>query len=79
VDGLTPACLTESGCVIPALSEDGRRAVDLRGLLLRLRSVVDAGTVCSYFGADLETLELLAIIEDELKEGSDGQGCPAAD
>jgi hypothetical protein len=46
----------------------GRRALDLRGLLVRLHPTVDAGTVCRLFDADLDDLALVAIVEDHLKQ-----------
>jgi len=79
VDNLTPPCLTEQGCLIPPPGPAGRRALELRGLIVRLRTLIDPGTVCRNFAADLDDLELLAVIEDELKEDDDGEGHQTAD
>ena len=41
--------------------------MELRGLLISLQPTVDAGSICRMFGADLDDLKLLAIVEQELK------------
>jgi hypothetical protein len=76
VDGLTPECETAEGCPIPPLDAPGRRALEMRALILRLSKLVDPGSVLRMCGADLEDLALLARIEDELndKGGDDGEG-----
>lgn len=67
VDGLTPDCHTERGCIIPPPGDDGVRILEIRSLLLRLRGVVDPGTICRLCGVDRDDLELLALVEDELR------------
>lgn len=60
---------------MPPLLPACRRAVELRGLLVRLHPTVDAGTVCRMCGATLDDLELIALIEDFLRENKpDGEG-----
>ena len=50
--------------------------MNLRAQILRLKSLVDSRTVLEMHGADSDDLEMLAIIEDELKEENpDGEGC----
>jgi hypothetical protein len=70
VDGLTPDCRTALGCLIPALPVEGKRVLEIRGLLNRLHNVIDAGTICRICDVDLIDLQLLAIVEEELKEGT---------
>jgi hypothetical protein len=41
--------------------------MELRGLLVSLQPTVDAGSICRMYGADLDDLKLLAIVEEELK------------
>lgn len=81
VDGLIPDCETDVGCIIPRLSDDGQRVMGIRDLLLDLHPLVDPGTVFRICEVDREDLELLALIESELKEQAkrrgDGQGSPA--
>jgi hypothetical protein len=66
VDRLTPDCKTAAGCSIPALDRDGLRILELRALIIRLRDLVDSGTVLTLAEAELEDLVLLAMVEDEL-------------
>jgi hypothetical protein len=67
VDGLTPDCQTATGCAIPPLEPESQRIMHLRGLILRLAGLVDAGTILTLAGADLDDLVLLACTEDLLK------------
>ena len=76
---MEPRCRTEEGCFIPPLLPAGQRVMELRGLLVRLQPTVDSGTICRMFGADLDDLQLLAIVEDELRpekeeDKGDGEG-----
>lgn len=74
-DGVIPDCQAERGCLIPPLLPACRRVMELRGLLVRLHPTVDPGTVCRMFGATLDDLELLALVEDYLRENKpDGEG-----
>lgn len=67
MDGILPECQTEAGCPIPRLDSDALRVMKLRSMLVRLHEIVDPGTICKMFHATLDDLELLAIVEDELK------------
>lgn len=68
MDGIAPDCQSERGCPIPELGPAGAKVLHLRGLLMRLHGLVDAGTICRMVDAGLEDLELLAVVEDELRE-----------
>ena len=68
MDGIEPECETGAGCPIPDPGEVGARILGIRGLLVRLSNLVDPGTVCRICNVDIEDLELLALVEDELKE-----------
>lgn len=68
VDGLTPDCETVKGCLIPPLDEAGARVMQLRDKLVRLKDLMDAGTVLRMYGAGVEDLELLAVLEDEIRK-----------
>jgi len=67
MDGLTPECETEDGCLVPAVDQKGLRVLEMRSLLVQLRPLVDPGTVLRMCDADLDDLKLLAIIEAELQ------------
>lgn len=76
-DGIQPDCETATGCLIPALSEDGQRILTLRGMRISLKNLIDPGTICraferEYGELDWFDLEMLAAIETELQpEDSD--------
>ncbi len=57
-----------AGCPIPPLSADEARILDMRGMLIQLKDLVDAGTVLRMYGATLEELRILAAIEEGLRE-----------
>ena len=67
-DGETPACETETGCMIPSLSEKGQHVMELRAKLMSLNGLVDSCTILKMYGADIEDIELLAFIEEAIKE-----------
>jgi hypothetical protein len=74
VDGIKPDCRTGKKCLVPRLEPEAQRVMELRGLIVRLRDLVDAGTILKMCGADLEDLALLATVEDLLRESSaDGE------
>lgn len=58
----------EVGCKIPPLSERGARALEIRDKLVRLSQLGIGGRVLEMYSADLDDLELIAVIEDTLKE-----------
>ena len=70
VDGVTPGCEAGKGCLIPALDERGARVMQIRDKLVRLKDLVDAGTVLQMYGADLDDIELLAVLEDEIRKNA---------
>jgi len=76
MDGLTPNCQTESGCLIPSLRPAGQRVLEIRSRIVQLQRLIDPGTICRLFDADLDDLRLLALVETELKpeRDADGQG-----
>jgi hypothetical protein len=43
----------------------------MRAVLVRLRGLLEPGTVLGMYGAGRDDLELLAIIEEELKDDRD--------
>ena len=70
MDGVTPDCEAGKACLIPALDERSARVMQIRDKLVRLKDLVDAGTVLKMCGADLDELELLAVLEDEIKKNA---------
>ncbi len=70
MDGVTPDCETGKGCLIPALDERAARVTRLRDILVRLKDLVDAGIVLRMYGADIDDLELLAVLEDEIRKNA---------
>jgi len=74
VDGLTPQCQTGTACLIPQLLPEGQRALEMRSTILRLRNLIDPGTICRMYDADMDDLQLLALVEDELKPEEDHDG-----
>ncbi|MDA8087423.1 MAG: hypothetical protein M0Z75_12050 [Nitrospiraceae bacterium] len=56
------------GCPIPSLSAEEARILEMRGMLMGLKGLVDAGTVLRMHRATLEDLKVLASIEEGLKE-----------
>jgi len=81
VDEIVPACMTEAGCLIPPLSETGARILDIRGLIVGLKDLIDPGTIIAVMGGlDPEDLRLMATAEAFIaaqekvkKNGDDGQ------
>lgn len=70
-DGVEPPCFTETGCWLPPLPEGLQRIFEIRDRLVTLHELVDAGTILRLYDADIEDIELLAVIEGELKALSD--------
>jgi hypothetical protein len=52
------------------LPVEGQRVLELRSLIGKLHNVIDPGTICRICDVDLIDLQLLAIVEEELKEGT---------
>ena len=63
VEGIEPECCT---CIVPPVSPEGQRVLELRGMLTRLHELVDSGTILKMYGVTREELEMLAIVEAEL-------------
>ena len=69
VDGVIPDCETEGkACLIPPLCAEGARIMELYNTLRALSGLVDPGTVLSMYEAQKEDIEILVIIETELKK-----------
>jgi hypothetical protein len=66
------AAVLKNGCPIPPLSPENARVLEMRAMLVRLKDIVDPGTVLRMFGATREDVEMLAVAEDELKAARDG-------
>lgn len=67
MDEIIPDCQAGRPCLVPPLDSDGQRIIELRGLILSLHPTIDPGTVCKLYGATLDDLRLLAVVENELR------------
>jgi hypothetical protein len=72
IDGVPPDCETDKGCRVPPLSPAEARVLRMRSMLLRLRGLVAPEAVLRAYGATMEELELLAMVEAELGEHDGG-------
>jgi hypothetical protein len=72
VDREIPDCETERGCRIPPLGPDEARVIRLRGQMMALKDIMSPEVVFRMCGGTWEDLELLAVVEDELREKEDG-------
>jgi hypothetical protein len=68
LEGSVPRCKTGEGCLVPPLGHDEAHALELRGLIARLGSLLGPEAVARAFGATRRDLLLLAAAEDALKE-----------
>lgn len=68
MDGIAPDCMAEAGCPIPQLDETGQRILQIRGHLVTLQPTVDAGTICRIHNVDRDDLDLLMVVEEQLRE-----------
>jgi hypothetical protein len=66
IDEVEPPCF-ESQCWVPQPDERGQRILEIRGKLIKLQGLVDPGTILKMYDADIEDIELLAFLEEELK------------
>jgi len=57
--------------VIPVLHPRSERALEIRGKLSRLAQLNIGGRVLELYNADLIDLEMIAIIEDELRQSEE--------
>ena len=74
IDRDVPDCETGKGCPIPPLDERGKRIVEIREKLVKLKGLVDPGTILAMYGATIDELDLLAKVEETmnaLKPGED--------
>jgi len=68
VDGLTPDCEKDGGCLIPPLMPGPARALEIRDKLQRLSGLNIGSSVLDLYRASIDDLDLIAIAEDELRE-----------
>ena len=68
IDGDIPDCETEKGCKIPPLSERGARVLAVREKLVKLKDLVDPGTILFMYAVSVDDLNLLAEIETILSD-----------
>lgn len=71
IDGITPDCETAKGCVIPPLSEAGNRILTIRQKLAALGELIGRGEILRLYGVTLEDMELLELVEAELRQISE--------
>ena len=64
IDGDLPACEAGRGCTIPTLYEKGKRIMDMREKLAKLKDLVDPGTILNLYGATRDDLDLLMKVEE---------------
>ena len=77
MDGLTPNCRTDEGCLIPPLHPIAARAMEIRDKLVRLHRLKIGPAILDRYGCTIDDLEMLALAEDELNEKwepTDGNG-----
>lgn len=75
-DGEMPACI-EGDCLVPELDERCSYIVMLREKLVNLNGLVDPATILKMHDAEIEDIELLEVLEMEIRllredKGSDG-------
>ena len=71
-DGIAPDCETEKGCLIPPLGPEERRILEIRGKLITLQGLVDAGTIFQIYGVIKDDIDILTVVEEEMKKQNDG-------
>ncbi len=75
-DGIAPDCETDKGCKIPPINAAAKRVLKIRDKLIALQGLVDSGDILKMYGATRRDIELLVMVEKELKEntprGNDG-------
>lgn len=57
------------GCLIPPLSLDEQRVLEMRGMLIRLEGLGIGGEILRMYGATKEDLEMMAVVEGESQDG----------
>ncbi len=69
VDGVEPDCFDDDrGCPIPQPGERGRKILEIRARLISLQGLVDPGTILRMYDAGREDIDMLAFLEEELRE-----------
>jgi hypothetical protein len=68
VDGDLPDCEVGNGCAIPPLDGKGRRIMDMREKLAKLKDLVDPGTILELYGATRDDLDLLVKVEELMRD-----------
>lgn len=68
IDGDLPDCEAGSGCAIPPLDGKGRRIMDMREKLAKLKDFVDPGTILELHGATRDDLDLLVKVEELMRD-----------
>lgn len=63
-----PRCESGAGCLVPHLPPGEARILELRGLIVRLGSLLGPETVVRAFGISRRELLLLASAEDAIRE-----------
>ena len=62
-----PDCKTERGCAIPPLGYAEARTLYLRERLIKLSNILSPECVLKIYGATIEDVDMLALIEEEFK------------
>lgn len=75
IDGTVPDCKKEMGCPIPRLAEDEQRIMEIRSRLISLKDIVDSGTILNLYKTTKDDIDILAVIENEIRkmEKKDGR------
>lgn len=69
IDGVTPDCeIAGKACLIPPLTVQGQRIMEMYTTLKSLHNLVDPGTIMRMYEAQKDDLEYLAIVETEVRK-----------
>ncbi len=66
VEGIEPEC---DRCPVPPVTIQGQRILKIRARLVQLHELVDGGTILRLYEVTREELELLAVVEGEIRGG----------
>ena len=64
VEGIEPEC---DRCPVPPVTLQGQRILEIRARLVQLHELVDGGTILRLYEVTREELELLAVVEGEIR------------
>ena len=67
VEGIVTEC---DRCPVPPVTIQGQRILEIRARLVQLHELVDGGTILRLYGVTREELELLAVVEGEIRSQS---------